>query len=357
MGCGKSKTLKVEEGENVEKAEQRAAAELRESWILVEKQLEKVAKKWFLVLFERIPSTLHLFHFKDETDLENSKWLRLHAVASWRVIGRVVKNSTNPDAALLEVRTVARAHTAFKMNQQVFDTAQVVFLQVLEEQLGPSVWNDNLEQGYETIFKLISGEMLAVIENRMTKKEEEIISKKEKILEEGWSTIEKDLDNNAMKFISHLIDIAPDAMLHLPYQEATGFETVEDESVRVNKAKLYESPRSMATDIGLRGHGRLMLKTFGKVATGQKNLAALDQELRAVGKAHQVMQMRPELFSKAGEALLWLLESPVDQREGPQESTWDQEHRAAWQEVISTVVSAMTYPDAEMTISRSNWTK
>jgi len=78
-----------------------------------------------------------------------------------------------------------------------------------------------------------------------------------------------------------------------------------------------------------------MLKTFGRVVRCHDELSVLEAELMAVGKRHAMMQMKPELFGKVGDALLWLLETDVAQHR------WDPEHSKAFQTVTAFVTTAM----------------
>lgn len=140
------------------------------------------------MVFQTVPPALEFFHFKDEEDLKTSKWLRLHATLNWRMIGRIVKAIDNPQPVLNELHSVAKAHTAFSLNQEVFNIVGGLFLTVLEEGLGPTVWNDELKEAWKETFDLIAKEMLKGIEeNKATVLEGETPeAKMQQLVAEDW---------------------------------------------------------------------------------------------------------------------------------------------------------------------------
>mmetsp|Transcript_26204 Transcript_26204/g.53400 ORF Transcript_26204/g.53400 Transcript_26204/m.53400 type:complete len:355 (+) Transcript_26204:45-1109(+) len=336
MGCGQSKSVQVavaqkfepvvcspigttfDNGLKPESAEQRKHRLVLDSWTLVEMDIEALAVNWFLMVFKMVPSALELFHFKDDTDLKNSKWLRVHAVMNWRMIGRVAKSIQNPQLVFDELHSVAKAHTAFSLNSQVFDIIGRLFLTVLEEGLGPKVWNDELKDAWKEIFDLIAKEMLIGIEEaKPTVLEGDCPeARRQQLVVEDFAKLETDLLGNGAKLVLRLIDIAPECLEFFQFRNTPAAELPENKE--------------------LRGHGRLILRTFGRVVKNQKDLSLVSSEMLAVAKAHTMVRIkRPELFEKIGEALMWLLENEIVKER------WDEEHRQGWDVVVRFMAEEM----------------
>ncbi|KAJ1474763.1 globin-like protein [Baffinella frigidus] len=294
---------------------------VEESWGVVEQDLEATGVAFFLKIFEIAPAALQLFSFKDETPLEESAGLKLHATLVMRTVGTAVAGLKDIQSLVPTLLQLAERHSDFNVLPEHFPVVGEALLWTLEKGLGFK-WTPEVKVAWESVW----GTIVSVMEPALREANLARVSdadKSRRLVEESWGVVEQDLEATGVAFFLKIFEIAPAALQLFSFKDETPLEE----------------------SAGLKLHATLVMRTVGTAVAGLKDIQSLVPTLVELAQRHSGWDVLPEHFPVVGEALLWAVGNALEER-------WVTEVKSAWEAVWGTIVSVMEPALREANLAR-----
>jgi hemoglobin-like flavoprotein len=278
---------------------------VQDSWAVIEKNLDAHGVKFFVKIFELEPSLLQLFKFRDSKDLAHSPGLHAHANAVMRIVGEAVAGLSEPETLIPVLRSLGAAHARYGVKASDFNVVGKALLWTLEQGLG-DMWNGKVQEAWTHTYTKIQSVMSPAL---MEEANQLVLqARRQKLVLESWAIVEKDLDNNAIKFFMKVFDIAP-ATLQL-------FS--------------FRSEPDLAKSAVLKAHASTVMRTVGQAVAGLSDVKTLIPVLQGLGEVHSKYGVQPEHLPIMGQALLLTLEETFG-------DTWSEDIKDAWEQAYDKI--------------------
>jgi len=132
---------------------------VKQSWKLVEKDLQGAGVLFFSNIFRGNPELLDLFSFRDyKGSLEKSPAFLRHSLGVMRAVGLVVGNLEDLDSVIPVLKALGRSHKEFGVLTGMFATIGGHLINTLKSALG-AAWTPEVEEAWITAYGTVSAVM------------------------------------------------------------------------------------------------------------------------------------------------------------------------------------------------------
>ncbi|CAD5121361.1 DgyrCDS9883 [Dimorphilus gyrociliatus] len=135
------------------------------SWKMAESDIEKVGVVMFIQLFETHPDvrdTFTPFRGLPASELQYSSILKAHALRVMGTVEKVLARIDQRPKLIAMLHDLGRKHATYKAKREYFDLIGPQFLFAIRPSI-ESIWSDELEEAWLTLFRFVTHVMREVI--------------------------------------------------------------------------------------------------------------------------------------------------------------------------------------------------
>ena len=132
---------------------------VKQSWALVEKDLQGAGVLFFSNIFRGNPELLDLFSFRDfKGELHRSPAFLRHSLGVMRAVGLVVASLEDVESVIPVLKSLGNSHKEFGVLEGMYGTIGGHLIQTLKSALGAS-WTPEVEEAWITAYGTVSAVM------------------------------------------------------------------------------------------------------------------------------------------------------------------------------------------------------
>jgi len=142
---------------------------VEETWRIVEPRADQLGTDFFLRLFQRSPSLLELFSFKDDKPLSSSPRLRAHGSKVMATIANAVSGLRDLEALIPILANLAKKHAEYGVQEEHFPYVGEALLGTLADALGTD-WTPDVQTAWTTVWNTVVAVMAPALQRAQWEK-------------------------------------------------------------------------------------------------------------------------------------------------------------------------------------------